>query len=234
MRGARARGAPTRLDRCARAGGPGQQPRRDGRAGCAVSAGSTRSPPPACAPKSATSHGSRSPLCCPGSSASYPASTPPTTSASRARSPRPGRRTRGGCWSRPRTTTVTGPLIGVGLAARQAGQDPRVVQIAWRANAACTQRWAHLAGTRGKQHRHRRDRLRTRARRVLLGGRDPGLNTQPTSTTRAGRLPGRHEQPRRPPRRRSTGPRPRAMGNPASPAGPRPLLDCEPGDEQGS
>lgn len=43
------------------------------------------------------------------------------------------------------------PVVGLGLAARQADQDPRVVQIAWRCQQRLNQRWKHLAGTRGKR-----------------------------------------------------------------------------------
>ena len=42
------------------------------------------------------------------------------------------------------------PAVGEGLAARQAGQDPRVVQIAWRAQRRLHARWAHLGERRGK------------------------------------------------------------------------------------
>jgi transposase len=42
------------------------------------------------------------------------------------------------------------PRIGDGLAARQAGQDPRVVQIAWRAQRRLHERWAQLGQHRGK------------------------------------------------------------------------------------
>ena len=42
------------------------------------------------------------------------------------------------------------PRISYELAARQAGQDPRVVEIAWRAQRRLHSRWAHLAGERGK------------------------------------------------------------------------------------
>ncbi len=42
------------------------------------------------------------------------------------------------------------PAIGQGLAARQAGQDPRVVEIAWRCQRRLHQRWAHLGQHRGK------------------------------------------------------------------------------------
>jgi transposase len=42
------------------------------------------------------------------------------------------------------------PAIGEGLAARQAGQDPRVVQIAWRAQQRLYARWQHLGTARGK------------------------------------------------------------------------------------
>ena len=42
------------------------------------------------------------------------------------------------------------PRVGLELAARQAGQDPRVVAVAWRAQRRLYSRWAHLAGERGK------------------------------------------------------------------------------------
>jgi transposase len=42
------------------------------------------------------------------------------------------------------------PRVGDGLAARRAGQDPRVVQIAWRAQRRLHQRWTHLGQDRGK------------------------------------------------------------------------------------
>ena len=42
------------------------------------------------------------------------------------------------------------PRVGLELAARQAGQDPRVVQIAWRAQRRLHARWAHLGADRGK------------------------------------------------------------------------------------
>jgi transposase len=42
------------------------------------------------------------------------------------------------------------PRVSYELAARQAGQDPRVVQVAWRAQRRLHARWAHLAGERGK------------------------------------------------------------------------------------
>jgi transposase len=41
------------------------------------------------------------------------------------------------------------PRIGDVLARRQAGQDPRVIEIAWRAQRRLHQRWQHL-------HHHRR------------------------------------------------------------------------------
>ena len=40
------------------------------------------------------------------------------------------------------------PRISEELAARQAGQDPRIVQIAWRAQRRLNPRWAQLAGER--------------------------------------------------------------------------------------
>lgn len=42
------------------------------------------------------------------------------------------------------------PNVGVKLARRQEGADPRVVAVAWRAQRRLHSRWAHLAGRRGK------------------------------------------------------------------------------------
>ena len=42
------------------------------------------------------------------------------------------------------------PRIGDVLARRQAGQDPRVIEIAWRAQSRLHQRWQHLHGHRRK------------------------------------------------------------------------------------
>jgi transposase len=42
------------------------------------------------------------------------------------------------------------PRVGAELAARQTGQDPRVVEVAWRAQRRLHTRWAHLGGERGK------------------------------------------------------------------------------------
>ena len=42
------------------------------------------------------------------------------------------------------------PIIGVAVARRQAGQDPRAIEIAWRAQRRLHQRWQHLRITRKK------------------------------------------------------------------------------------
>jgi transposase len=42
------------------------------------------------------------------------------------------------------------PRVSYELGARQAGQDPRIVAIAWRAQRRLHERWQHLAGERGK------------------------------------------------------------------------------------
>ena len=42
------------------------------------------------------------------------------------------------------------PAIGIELARRQQGQDPRVCQVAWRAQRRLYARWGMLAGRRGK------------------------------------------------------------------------------------
>lgn len=43
------------------------------------------------------------------------------------------------------------PAVGENLKARQSGQDPRVVQIAWRCQQRLHGRWLHLGKRRGKQ-----------------------------------------------------------------------------------
>lgn len=43
------------------------------------------------------------------------------------------------------------PAVGLHLQERQKGQDPRVVQIAWRCQQRLNKRWTHLAGKRGKR-----------------------------------------------------------------------------------
>ena len=87
------------------------------------------------------------------------------------------------------------PAVGEGLAGSPGRPGPpcRADRLACPAPPARA-----LDAPRGRArqaHRDRRDRLRTRARRVLLGGRDPGLNTTIDITDGARRLPGRHEQP---------------------------------------
>ena len=42
------------------------------------------------------------------------------------------------------------PAIGQTLARRQAGQDPRVIEIAWRAQRRLYKRWQHLRDERKK------------------------------------------------------------------------------------
>jgi transposase len=42
------------------------------------------------------------------------------------------------------------PAVGDGLARRQAGQDPRVIEISWRAQRRLNQRWTVLRGQRHK------------------------------------------------------------------------------------
>ena len=144
-----ARRSPRGAGRRARAGDPRQPPRDRRSRGCVAFAGSTRSRPPGCAPRSATGSAS-GPSSCRGFSGSSRPSTPPTPSAARARSPRPDRRTPAGCWSRPPTTTATGPPSATSLARRQHGQDPRVIEIAWRAQRRLHQRWQVLRRQRRK------------------------------------------------------------------------------------
>ena len=91
-----------------------------------------------------------SPSCCPGSSGSSRPSGRLTSSAGRARSPRPAP-------GHARRLLVEAahhyrnqPAIGETLARRQDGQDPRVIEIAWRAQRRLHQRWQHLHDERRK------------------------------------------------------------------------------------
>jgi transposase len=43
------------------------------------------------------------------------------------------------------------PAVGLHLLERQAGQDPLVVEVAWRTQQRLHKRWSHLHGTRGKR-----------------------------------------------------------------------------------
>ena len=180
-------------------------------------AGSTRSPLPGCAPRSATSTGSRSPRCCRGSSGSCRASTPLTRSASRARSPRPGppharrllveaahhyrhrpaRRRRRSPLARPARTPVSSRSRGA-------------------PSAACT-RAGHISrATRGKPPGPSRSRARASSPRSA--GRPRPWTDTPTrhhhsapaaAGARTSNQEGRHVATH-------TGPRTRAMGNPAT------------------
>ena len=55
-----------------------------------------------------------------------------------------------GCWSRPRTTTVTAPRSVRG-SRPPGGQDPRVVQIAWRAQHRLHERWRNLGTSQAQR-----------------------------------------------------------------------------------
>ncbi len=76
-----------------------------------------------------------------------------------------------------------------GLAARQAGQDPRVIQIAWRAQRRLHARWTHLSERRGRRTVPIPSVLRghlveQRIRTADPDGRVFGAGSQPFSPTR--------------------------------------------------
>jgi hypothetical protein len=89
----------------------------------------------------------------------------------------------------------TAPRIGPTLARRQAGQDPRVIAIAWRAQRRLHQRWQHLHHTRRKPSGV--VAIASHASSPRSAGRPPRL-TDHTPTTAPGTLPGAHEHPGRP------------------------------------
>ena len=100
------------------------------------------------APKSVTSIASPSPPCSPGSSASCPASAPLTLKR------RQGSITKAGPSHARRllveaaTTTATGRASARRSHAAKDGQDPRMIEIAWRAQRRLYQRWQHLPPAR--------------------------------------------------------------------------------------
>ena len=105
----------------------------------------------------------------------------------RARSPRPARATRAGCWSRPPGTTCASRGSAPHSRNRQQGQPAHVLQIAWRAQHRLYRLHQRLR-ERGKpaQRRHRRRRPRTRL--LPLGRRHGRAN--PTNSRLLGRAPG--------------------------------------------
>jgi hypothetical protein len=64
-----------------------------------------------------------------------------------------GRRhpTSGGCWSRRPGTPVAAPQVGYEPARRQRGQDPAVIERAWRCQQRLFKRWRRMAA-RGEAH----------------------------------------------------------------------------------
>ena len=54
------------------------------------------------------------------------------------------------CSSRPPTTTAIRRASAPRLAIRQRGEDPRIIEIAWRAQRRLHARWRHLHHQRGK------------------------------------------------------------------------------------
>ena len=68
------------------------------------------------------------------------------------------------------------PAVGRGLQERQAGQDQRVVQIAWRAQRRLHERWMDLYGRRGKPSGTVAIACARELAAFCWEGRDPGLN----------------------------------------------------------
>ena len=108
------------------------------------------------------------------------------------------------------------PRIGAVLARRHQGQDPRVIEIAWRAQRRLHQRWQHLRRRAEKARRRGRDRGRPRTRRIPLGGRHTRCLTAAPPRSRPGRCRGEHEHPGRP---TTVAPGPRAYYGQPAPAG---------------
>ncbi len=114
------------------------------------------------------------------------------------------------------------PHIGVTLARRQHGQDPRVIEIGWRAQRRLHQRWQHLHQQRRKPRASSRSRAPASSPRS--SGRQQPL-TDHTPTIVPGTLPGRARASGRP---STLARRPAVLLWAADPGRPRPLLDSEP------
>jgi hypothetical protein len=139
-----------------------------------------------------------------------------------------------GCWSRPLTTTATSQRYAWSSRRARPARTPVSCRSRGAANAGCTSARHTSKASAASAPGRSRSRARARARRVLLGGRNTGLtrhNIHDNASASAGALTskltkGRHVAAQR----ANTG-----YGQPAgSPVGWRPILDCEPGDEQGS
>ena len=84
-----------------------------------------------------------------------------------------GPATPAGCWSRPPTTTATSPRSAPRSRAARHGQDPRVIEIAWRAQRRLHQRWQRLHHERRKPAGVVAIACARELAAFLLGGRHP-------------------------------------------------------------
>jgi hypothetical protein len=123
------------------------------------------------------------------------------------------------------------PRIGEKLAARHTGRDPRVVEVAWRAQRPLCQRWQRWQHLVGERRMHTGTVAVAVARELaafLWVGRDPELigTDIPALRMAAGARTSSHEG------RHVATQRPRAQGLWATRRGLGgcPFLECEPGD----
>jgi transposase len=90
----------------------------------------------------------------PDSIASYVGLVPSENSSGQSqrlgKSTKAGPPTSAGCWSKPRCTYRLSPSAGGKLAARQRGQDPALIDHAWRVQRRLNARWNRLRTGRGK------------------------------------------------------------------------------------
>ena len=108
--------------------------------------------------------------------------------AARARSPRPARAWRAGCWSRPPGTTPANRAIGATLRNRQQGQPDHVLQIANRAQQRLHRVHHNMRAPRQTRQRRQR-RRRPRTGLLPLGRRHRSTNPprQPSPVGEPGR-----------------------------------------------
>ena len=138
---------------------------------CAVCAPSRPWPRSPCARRSVTGGGSITPTRSPATSAWSRPSTAPQTPTGWARSPRPAPAHARRLLVEAALHYRLAPSVGGKLAARQRGQDPALIDHAWRIQRRLNAHWNLLRTGRGQARRSGDDRDRPRTRRQLLGDR---------------------------------------------------------------
>ena len=200
------------IRRCPRRSGAREQPRRDGREAALLQGIDTLTAAGLCA-EVGDFTGCQAGIASRGSWVLVPSEgSTSDESAPRDRSRRPGHRTPDDYWSRLRTIIVTGRRCVWVFKRAKPAKTLVSCRSPGTASAACTS--AGHTSRAPAASAPERSRSPAHASSPRSAGRPrPSTDAHLTYPTLR-RLPGHHEQTRRSSRRRSTGPRTRAMGNP--------------------